>query len=122
MALKYSPSAGGFFDTDIHGDAIPDDAVDVTHERHRELMTAQAAGLVIRAGVDGAPVAQQPPPASPEQIAAARKVQIQADLKSIDDRKVRALTDALLNNDTSRLQSLETQAAALRLELAGLTT
>lgn len=60
-------------------------------------------------------------PPSPAQLAAARKAQIQADLQGIDERKVRALTDALLHSDTTRLQALETQAAALRAELATLS-
>lgn len=61
-------------------------------------------------------------PPGPEQLAAARAAEIRAELQLIDERKVRALTDALLNNDTSRLQTLEAQAALLRVELAGLTT
>lgn len=121
MAIKFSPSFGGFFDTEIHGDAIPADAVGITADRHAELMQAQADGKVIKAGASGAPIAADPPPASPAQLAARRKAQIQVDLQAIDERKVRALTDALLHSDTTRLQALETQAAALRAELATLS-
>lgn len=49
-----------------------------------------------------------------------RIAQIKVELIAIDARKVRAVTDAVLLGDKTRLQALETQAAALRSELATL--
>lgn len=46
MTIKYSASARGFFDTDLHG-SIPDDAVTVTRGRHAELLAGQADGREI---------------------------------------------------------------------------
>ncbi|WP_374406521.1 hypothetical protein [Pelagerythrobacter sp.] len=57
MSLRYSPSTGGFYDTDVHAD-IPDDAVYVSPSRHAELMAAQASGATISASADtGNPLA-----------------------------------------------------------------
>ena len=55
-------------------------------------------------------------PASPNP----RIAGIKQALSAIDDKKVRALTDAVLSGDKARLQTLETQAATLRAELATL--
>lgn len=42
---------------------------------------------------------------------------ILAQLAEIDDKKTRAMTDALLNNDKTRLAALEAEAATLRGQL-----
>ena len=49
-----------------------------------------------------------------------RVFEIKSALAEIDQRKIRATTDAILSGDKSRLQALETQAQALRTELAGI--
>ena len=43
MTLKYSASARGFFDTELHRN-IPDDAVKVSPKRHAQLFAGQAEG------------------------------------------------------------------------------
>ena len=45
---------------------------------------------------------------------------IDAELTSIDIQKVRAISDALLTGDKTRLEQLETQAQGLRTERKGL--
>lgn len=57
--------------------------------------------------------AAQPGPTLPNP----RIAEIKQALAAIDDKKVRALTDAALIGDKTRLQALETQAATLRTEL-----
>lgn len=44
-----------FFDEAIHGDAIPQGAVEISHARHAELLEAQAQGKEIYAADDGRP-------------------------------------------------------------------
>lgn len=56
----YSPSVGGFFHSDMHGAAIPSDAVAITEQAHASLMSAQARGAEIVVGPDGAPFARMP--------------------------------------------------------------
>lgn len=46
MAIFYSAATPGFFDSDIHA-VMPDDAVEITDARHRELLDAQAEGAAI---------------------------------------------------------------------------
>ncbi|VVT07380.1 hypothetical protein [Erythrobacter sp. EC-HK427] len=49
-----------FFDSDLHGDAIPDDAVKITAQKHSQLMDGQAEGKVIAADKAGKPMLQVP--------------------------------------------------------------
>jgi hypothetical protein len=68
-------------------------------------------------GADESWQADQPAAPKPP---SARITQIKAALLEIDLKKIRAITDAELTGDKTRLQTLETQAAALRTELATL--
>ncbi|OZI36402.1 hypothetical protein CEG14_15500 [Bordetella genomosp. 1] len=61
MAIMYSPSEGGFFDSQIHGDTVPRDVVPVARAKHAALLSAQGTGQRIVAGAGGQPVAVDPP-------------------------------------------------------------
>lgn len=65
MSLFFSQSTVGFYDDDIHGAGIPEDAVEITRQEHAALMAGQSAGRIIAAGVDGRPVLLDPPPFVP---------------------------------------------------------
>lgn len=54
MTIKYSASARGFFDSDLHR-VIPDDAVTVTAKRHAALLAGQAEGHEIVPDARGRP-------------------------------------------------------------------
>lgn len=69
-SVYYSPSTGGFYHDVVHGTAMPDDAIEIGHDAHRDLIAAQGMGKMIVPGKDGAPVAVERPPLSPEQRAA----------------------------------------------------
>jgi hypothetical protein len=56
MSYYYSPGTGGFYLRAIHGAAVPADAIEITDERHADLMAGQAAGQRIVAAADGHPV------------------------------------------------------------------
>lgn len=59
MAVFFSPSSLGFFDDAVH-DVLPDDAVPISADRHRELLAAQASGATITADSNGKPRASRP--------------------------------------------------------------
>jgi hypothetical protein len=52
----YSKSTRGFYLTEIHGNAIPSDAVEITAEYHRELMDGQSEGKGIHSDARGNPI------------------------------------------------------------------
>jgi hypothetical protein len=58
MQIFYSAASGGFYLSAIHSQ-IPDDAVEITAERHVELLDGQSQGLLIAPGPDGYPVLQE---------------------------------------------------------------
>ena len=79
---KYSATTGGFYDTAIHGDAIPADAVDITDEQHAALLEGQSMGKIIVADESGRPILQAPPPPTAGQIVAQYTAVVQ---KHLDD-------------------------------------
>ena len=66
--MYYSKTTSGFYDTAIHGDNIPSDAVEITPAVHAALLEGQSHGKAIIADVNGHPVLQDPPPPTAEQI------------------------------------------------------
>lgn len=66
--MLYSKSTGGFYDIKIHGNNIPNDAVEIIDEDYTAIFSAQSTGKSIVAGDDGYPIAiDQPPLTVPEQ-------------------------------------------------------
>lgn len=68
--MFYSKSTGGFYSTEIHGDNIPSDAVEITNEQHQALIDGQSQGKMIQADANGRPALVDPPPPTTEQIIA----------------------------------------------------
>jgi hypothetical protein len=68
----YSPSTNGFYHPVIHGQAMPADVVEISKDKHRALLLANAGGKVIQPGEGGRPVAVDPPPPSISDLAARR--------------------------------------------------
>lgn len=55
----FSPSTGGFYTKEIHGQNIPQDAVEVSARKHAKLMLAQSEGheiVATRSGVTSRPL------------------------------------------------------------------
>lgn len=70
MTIKYSASARGFFDTDLHRD-IPEDAETVSTKRYAALLAGQAEGYEIVADKRGRPQLRALGPATLESARAA---------------------------------------------------
>lgn len=62
MAIFYSATAGGFYDSALHGSSIPADAVEISAEEHAALLAGQSVGRHIVADEQGRPVLVSPPP------------------------------------------------------------
>ncbi len=78
--LHFSQSTSGFYDSAIHGAAIPADTVEITADEHAALLAGQSAGLRIVADANGRPVLAEPPPPSAEQTVAALTAAVQEHL------------------------------------------
>ena len=58
--MFYSKQTGGFYDSRIHGNNIPDDSVEITDEEYQILLNGQSSGKVIIADENGRPVLSDP--------------------------------------------------------------
>ena len=109
--LHYSKTTGGFYDDAIHS-VIPADSVRLTADEHAALMAAQAAGKIIQAGIDGKPLAIDPPALSARQVLLS---QIAASEAVITERRIR---EAVLGLDGGWLKTVDDKIVALRKQLA----
>lgn len=64
--MFYSKQTGGFYSRGIHGDNIPDDAVEITADEHAALIEGQSQGKLIQADANGFPVLADPPAPNPQ--------------------------------------------------------
>lgn len=60
----------GFYDDDIHGDAVPEGAVPITDEAWGILLEGQTAGKLMKVSADGTPELVDRPPPTPDEILA----------------------------------------------------
>lgn len=60
MIMFYSPSTSGFYLPDIHGSAIPADALEITPSQYQSLMVGQSGGQIIAPGAGGIPELKTP--------------------------------------------------------------
>lgn len=99
--MKFSPTTLGFYSPGVHGDNIPEDAVEVSSARYAEVMEQHALGLRIVAGPDGGPVAVDQPSPEPldrAAIEAARLVAYADPLTGSDRYFAEAQRESLLGN------------------------
>ena len=59
--MFYSEKTCGFYDSEINGDAIPGDAVEITAAQHTTLLDGQSRGKRIVADKNGFPILADPP-------------------------------------------------------------
>lgn len=78
--MFYSKTTGGFYDSAIHGDNIPADAVEITKEEHQALINGQSTGKRIVADADGRPMLVDPPALTFDEIKRSLTGAVQAHL------------------------------------------
>jgi len=66
--MYYAKSTGGFYNRAVHGDNIPDDAVEITAEQYESLLAGQSSGKHIAADSGGFPILQDAPRATAAQV------------------------------------------------------
>jgi len=59
--MFYSKQTGGFYKSEIHGDNIPADAVEITDAEHASLLDGQSKGRPIKSDGNGRPYSEEPP-------------------------------------------------------------
>lgn len=76
--MFYSKLTGGFYSSEVHGDNIPDDAVEITAEEHAALLGGQSSGKRIVADSNGRPILVDPPAPSLAEVKTAALTAIDA--------------------------------------------
>lgn len=82
--MLYSSQTGGFYATEIHGAAVPADCVEITDERHADLLLGQSQGRRIVADEHGHPQLQDAPvpPLSTRQESAWERIKTERDRRT----------------------------------------
>ncbi|MBB6153710.1 hypothetical protein HDC30_000904 [Pseudomonas sp. JAI115] len=94
--MFYSPSTAGFYNAEIHGDNIPEDAVEITDALYAELIDAPSRGKCIAMAEDGLPMLADPPSPSAETLAIIERAWRDTEL---------AITDARVSRHRDELES-----------------
>jgi hypothetical protein len=122
--IFYSASNRGFFHTDLHAaEAIPGDAVEITHDQWQDLLNAQVAGKQIVPGDNGHPTL-----ADPVITKEMQQYQLKSQLRAIDIDMMRPMAEHALGVDAppgepsaiDRIKAMNEQKAELRAQLAAL--
>lgn len=66
--IFYCSKNKGFYLSQLHRDAIPDGAVEITEKEYEALKAGQSAGQIITANDKGEPILENHPPLSKEQV------------------------------------------------------
>ncbi|MGE8357653.1 MAG: tail fiber assembly protein [Microvirgula sp.] len=82
--LPARPFSGSHWDREIHGDAIPADAVEITHDEHAALLAGQSAGQRIEADEHGHPVLRDAPGPDDNALASAARARRDALITATD--------------------------------------
>lgn len=121
--MFYSKSTGGFYDQALHGENMPTDVVEITPERHADLLAGQAQGLRVAADADGRPVLMDRPREQlvDQTLATARTLR-QPIMGVLDGMQASALTAG----DQARALAIETAKRGLKditkIDLSGCET
>lgn len=79
--LYFNPDAATFYDTDVHGEAIPAGSIEVTSDQRRDLIAAIANGHPV-ACVDGVITIGEVPAPSPDLLAEDERTWRDAEMQS----------------------------------------
>lgn len=91
MTIFFNSITNGFYDSNIS--EIPENSIEITAERHKNLLELQSAGHVIRPDEHGNPVATEPI-LTPEEIIAKNKLEQQKLLETANN-KIELLQDII---------------------------
>lgn len=106
--MFYSKSTGGFYSRDVHGDAIPADAIQITPDYHAELLAGQSAGKCITANESGAPVLTDPAPTPLPIVIEQSKARVRAARVTVFGTLAGIQSQALSDGDTTTAKSIST--------------
>ena len=101
--LYFAASTNGFYDSEIHS-VIPDDAVEITQEKHTELIEEQAQGNPVSFDLNGNPINVAPAPIA----------QTYADLRRKAYPPIEDYIDGVVKGDNAQIQQYINDCLAVK--------
>jgi hypothetical protein len=118
MTIYYSKNTKGFYVSEIHGDRIPEDKVEISEALYKVLLKGQSEGKVIDLDKKGKPILIDDPGPAAEELVAVNNARILKEIKDIEQTlQPRAMRDVVLYNDKTKLEELEARIVELRSQL-----
>ena len=112
--MLYSKSTNGFYDKDIHGDNVPADVVEISHEFYQSLFEGQSEGKLISSNEDGYPILVERPGPTLEEKAIAIRSDRNAKINEVSWRYERHARETRLKlKTTDDIEVLDTYIQAL---------
>ena len=106
--MFYSSSTNGFYSVDIHGNLMPQDVVEITIEKYKELLQGQTDGAKISSDEAGRPVLVWPPAPTNIQLISEKKLLINVEF----EKTMRQITAGVPLNEISSWSKQESEARA----------
>jgi len=114
MTKYYSKNELGFYEDGIHTvEQIPSDALEISEERHAELMADQSTGKYIVSDGAGLPVSVSPAPLTADEIFENQR----REEYSKEGVTIAAMVVALWENDPVVIAEIETKRQAVKLRV-----
>lgn len=110
--IHYDPATGGFLAAGLH--AIPEGAVPVSPEQHAALLAGQAAGQIIVADQDGAPMLSAPPAPTPITIRRIAPLAFRRRLSGATRQAITLAASAAMGQGDATLQTFLDDLASAR--------
>lgn len=117
MANYWSASLNSFCRLDVLGDAMPDDAVELSGDVYLSLLSGQESGKSIATDSNGLPCLQEPPAPSTEQLQAGGRYWRDKSITATDPLVVRHRDEVESGGETTLTAPQYSELQAWRLDL-----
>lgn len=110
MKIYYSQTTNGFYVDEIHGDKMPSDTVEISAEKHSELLSKQNEGFMIVSDSNGYPILEK----RPEEPVIDEFHQTYADLRRDAYPPMTDYLDGLVKGDQAQIQKYIDECLAVK--------
>lgn len=109
--MYYSPSTKSFYDESVHGNTMPHDVVEITKQKHEELLAFQSSGKIIEPNAQGEPCESERPDPTESELQKEKDTKNRLYLKETDWYVVRQMDDGTPIPEDVKTKRAEARAA-----------
>lgn len=107
--IRWSPSTGSFYPDTLRYEAVPDDVVEISEERHAELIAGRAVGRTVSMGTRGMPILGPVPRVTIEQ----RRTRAARAIRGEAGRRILAVASLVQQSNDNALMAMVSLGAAI---------